>query len=87
MENKRLAGRGAVVTGAARGIGEAIARRLPAEGAALVVADIDADLAETVADSLGPLLRRLERSTLPAMPRSMRSQRSSTSNSAIATFS
>jgi NAD(P)-dependent dehydrogenase (short-subunit alcohol dehydrogenase family) len=36
-----LAGRHAVVTGGAQGIGEAIARRLATEGAAVVIADID----------------------------------------------
>lgn len=38
----RFAGRRAVVTGAASGIGAAVARRLLAEGAAVVVADVDA---------------------------------------------
>lgn len=46
----------AIVTGAggAGGIGEAIARRLVAEGARTVVCDIDADRAESVARALGP---------------------------------
>lgn len=39
-----LAGRTAVVTGAAAGTGRAIAQRLGREGAAVVVADIDAEL-------------------------------------------
>jgi 3-oxoacyl-[acyl-carrier protein] reductase len=42
----------AVVTGAARGIGETYARRLAAEGAAVVVADIDEDGATEVAGSI-----------------------------------
>jgi NAD(P)-dependent dehydrogenase (short-subunit alcohol dehydrogenase family) len=42
----------AVVTGAARGIGETYARRLAAEGAAVVVADIDEDGAGKVAASI-----------------------------------
>lgn len=38
---KRLEGRSAVVTGAARGLGEAIARRLAAEGANVAIGDIN----------------------------------------------
>jgi pyridoxal 4-dehydrogenase len=40
--NGRLANRVAIVSGAARGIGRAIARKLSAEGATVVIADIDA---------------------------------------------
>lgn len=43
----------AVVTGAARGIGEAIARAFVAQGAMVVVTDIDHQLGAAVADSLG----------------------------------
>jgi NAD(P)-dependent dehydrogenase (short-subunit alcohol dehydrogenase family) len=43
----------AVVTGAAGGIGEAYARALHAEGASVVVADMDADRGEGVAADLG----------------------------------
>jgi 3-oxoacyl-[acyl-carrier protein] reductase len=43
----------AVVTGAARGIGRGIAAVLAAEGARVVIADIDADAAERAAGELG----------------------------------
>jgi 3-oxoacyl-[acyl-carrier protein] reductase len=47
-----LEGRTAVVTGAAQGLGEAIARALHARGASVVVADVNRDGAERVAASL-----------------------------------
>ncbi len=47
-----LTGQTAVVTGAAAGIGEAIARRLAAAGAAVAVADINAPGAAAVARSI-----------------------------------
>jgi rhamnulose-1-phosphate aldolase/alcohol dehydrogenase len=50
---KPLAGRVALVTGAASGIGKAIAVRLAAEGACVVVADLDLQKAQDAAAELG----------------------------------
>ena len=49
----RLAGKIAVVTGAAQGFGRGIAEELYREGAAVVIADMNLPLAETVAAGLG----------------------------------
>lgn len=48
-----LEGKVAVVTGAARGIGEASARRFVEEGARVVLGDVLDELGEALADSLG----------------------------------
>ncbi|MFI9780140.1 bifunctional aldolase/short-chain dehydrogenase [Streptomyces sp. NPDC051956] len=50
---KPLATRVALVTGAGSGIGKAIAHRLAAEGACVVVADLNGDNAAAVAEQLG----------------------------------
>ena len=50
----RMANRVAIVTGGASGIGYATARRLVAEGARVMIADLDAAAAEQAADWLGP---------------------------------
>lgn len=52
---QRLAGRVAVVTGAGGGIGLAAARRMHAEGATVVIGDIDADAGGAAADELSGL--------------------------------
>jgi 3-oxoacyl-[acyl-carrier protein] reductase len=52
-----LQGRVALITGAAAGFGEAIARRFVAEGAKVLVADLDGAGAQDVAASLGDAAR------------------------------
>jgi 3-hydroxybutyrate dehydrogenase len=53
MSSQPLAGKRALVTGAAAGIGAAVARSLAARGADVVVADIDADAAAALAGEIG----------------------------------
>ena len=59
-----LDGEVAIITGAGAGIGRGIARRLAEAGAAVVVSDLDAATAQTVADEIiarpavGPYRRR-----------------------------
>lgn len=50
----RLAGKAALITGAARGIGLEFARAYIAEGAKVTLADINAEAVKTAAASLGP---------------------------------
>ena len=50
----RFHGQVAIVTGGASGIGEATCRRLLAEGADVVVADLDGAQASALAAELGP---------------------------------
>jgi NAD(P)-dependent dehydrogenase (short-subunit alcohol dehydrogenase family) len=52
---QRLAGRVAVITGGAGGIGLAAARRMHAEGASIVVGDVDRDAGTAVAEELSGL--------------------------------
>ncbi|MGW3417697.1 SDR family NAD(P)-dependent oxidoreductase [Streptomyces phaeochromogenes] len=49
----RLTGKVALVTGATGGIGEAVVRRLAAEGAAVVVTDVDGDGCAKLAEEVG----------------------------------
>jgi 3-oxoacyl-[acyl-carrier protein] reductase len=56
----KLDGKVAVITGAAQGIGEAYARRFAAEGARVVVADMNADKGEIVAREIGGVFERVD---------------------------
>lgn len=47
-----FSGKAALVTGAGSGIGEAVARQLAKQGAAVVVSDINPDAAEKVARAI-----------------------------------
>ena len=49
----RFSGKVALITGGARGIGRATAQAFAAEGARVIVADVDADAAEATARTLG----------------------------------
>jgi 3-oxoacyl-[acyl-carrier protein] reductase len=53
----RLQGKVALVTGAAAGFGEAIARLFVAEGAKVLLADLDGAKAQLLAEALGPAAR------------------------------
>lgn len=74
--DRRLAGRVAVVTGAGRGIGEAIARRLAREGASVAVLDRELDDVQRVGRSLpGAIGFEVDVADLAAMERAMRAVR------------
>lgn len=57
---QRLGGRVAVITGGASGIGLASARRMRAEGATIVIGDIDPNSGRAVADELGGMFVQVD---------------------------
>lgn len=60
MSGGRLAGRVAVVTGAADGIGAGVARAYATEGARVLVADVDVERGRAVADEVDGLFQRVD---------------------------
>jgi 3-hydroxybutyrate dehydrogenase len=62
------AGRTALVTGAAGGIGAAIARRLAAEGATVIAADRDAEHLRALVDEIGATPLEVDLSDIGALP-------------------
>ncbi|MEZ5226853.1 MAG: glucose 1-dehydrogenase [Acidimicrobiales bacterium] len=53
MDEQRLAGTVAVITGGASGIGAGTAHRFVAEGASVLIADLNAEAGQALADELG----------------------------------
>ncbi len=72
LSGTSLAGQRAFVTGGARGIGEAIARRLAADGAHVVVADLDKAAAEHLAADIGGTALHLDVTDLPRVEQSIK---------------
>lgn len=60
MGDPTLAGRRVFLTGGAKGIGAAIARRLAADGAQVLIADIDIDGANALASTIGAAAVQLD---------------------------
>ena len=56
----RLKGKTALITGAARGIGEAFARAYIAEGASVCIADIDIERARETANAIGAIAIQMD---------------------------
>lgn len=63
----RLDGKCAIVTGAASGFGAGIARRFLAEGAKVMIADLNADGAQGVADEFGGLAQQVDVASGPSV--------------------
>ena len=64
---KRLNGKTALITGAARGIGRAFAEAYVAEGARVAIGDIDMDRARSTADEIGALAVQMDVTDQPSI--------------------
>jgi NAD(P)-dependent dehydrogenase (short-subunit alcohol dehydrogenase family) len=64
----RIEGTGALVMGGASGLGAATARRLHARGARVVIADLNAERGQALADELGERARFVEANVLEPEP-------------------
>jgi len=58
--NMRLHGKTAIVTGAGSGFGAGIAEKFAAEGATVMVADINLNAAQTIADPIGAVAQHVD---------------------------
>ncbi|WP_353649935.1 3-hydroxybutyrate dehydrogenase [Nakamurella sp. A5-74] len=63
-----LSGRTALVTGAASGIGAAVARTLAEQGAAVIVVDLDTDRLQPLVDELGARALGIDLSDIAGLP-------------------
>ncbi|GAA5145778.1 SDR family oxidoreductase [Nocardioides marinquilinus] len=60
LASMELTGSSAIVTGAASGIGAAVARQVAARGATVVVADLQAEKGEALADEIGGVFAQVD---------------------------
>ena len=65
----RLLDKTAIVTGGASGFGEGIVRKFAAEGAQVMVADLNEDLAREVASEIGSVAQRVDVASNDSMAR------------------
>ncbi|GGE53110.1 SDR family oxidoreductase [Actibacterium pelagium] len=63
----RLQGKTAIITGGGSGFGEGIARRFAQEGARVMVADINVEAAQRVADEIGGLAHEVDVASGPSV--------------------